>query len=66
MVFSYTLPATGWVRDFHPLERALTGRTIKMSAELAAYALRSADIILFGFHKLFVNCKCKLDTLVEW
>ena len=29
MVFSYTLPATGRVRDFHPLECALTGRTKK-------------------------------------
>ncbi|MDD2362833.1 MAG: hypothetical protein PHH84_07775, partial [Oscillospiraceae bacterium] len=29
LVFGYTLPATGRVRDFHPLERALTGRTIK-------------------------------------
>ena len=24
---SYILPAAGWIRDFHPLERALTGRT---------------------------------------
>ena len=23
----YILPATGQIRDFHPLERALTGRT---------------------------------------
>ena len=25
----YILPAAGWIRDFHPLERALTGRTRK-------------------------------------
>ena len=23
----YILPTAGWIRDFHPLERALTGRT---------------------------------------
>ena len=26
---SYILPAAGRIRDFHPLERALTGRTRK-------------------------------------
>ena len=29
MVFSYTLPATGRVRDFHPLDFAHAGRTKK-------------------------------------
>ena len=24
----YILPAAGWIRDFHPLERALTGHTM--------------------------------------
>ena len=27
LLFSYILPTAGRIRDFHPLERALTGRT---------------------------------------
>jgi hypothetical protein len=27
LAFGYILPATGRIRDFHPLERALAGRT---------------------------------------
>ena len=29
LAFGYILPTAGWIRDFHPLERALTGRTKK-------------------------------------
>ena len=29
LVFGYILPAVGRIRDFHPLERALAGRTIE-------------------------------------
>ena len=29
LVFSYILPTTGRIRDFHPLERALAERTTK-------------------------------------
>ena len=29
LAFGYILPTTGRIRDFHPLERALAGRTIK-------------------------------------
>ena len=29
LAFGCILPATGRIRDFHPLERALAGRTIK-------------------------------------
>ena len=31
---SYILPAAGRIRDFHPLERALTGRTQKALSDL--------------------------------
>ena len=31
---SYILPAAGRIRDFHPLERALTGRTRKKTETL--------------------------------
>ena len=27
LAFGCILPTTGWIRDFHPLERAPTGRT---------------------------------------
>ena len=30
LAFGYTLPTTGWVRDFHPLETCAAGRTRKM------------------------------------
>ncbi len=30
LAFGYVLPATGRIRDFHPLERALAGRTMKI------------------------------------
>ena len=33
LVFGYILPAVGWIRDFHPLERALAGRTTKSPAK---------------------------------
>ena len=41
-----TLPATGRIRDFHPIERALTGRTkqkplISTCAEMRGYGVRS-------------------------
>ena len=32
LVFGYILPATGQIRDFHPLERAPAGRTCKKAA----------------------------------
>jgi len=32
LAFGCILPATGRIRDFHPLERALAGRTIKKPA----------------------------------
>ena len=34
MVFGYILPAVGRIRDFHPLERALAGRTEKSRVEI--------------------------------
>ena len=32
VAFGYILPTTGRIRDFHPLERALAGRTKKTAA----------------------------------
>ena len=34
LVFGYTLPAAGWVRDFHPLDFAHVGRTSSDGATL--------------------------------
>ena len=31
IIIGYIPPASGWIRDFHPLERALTGRIRKSS-----------------------------------
>ena len=32
LAFGYTLPTTGRVRDFHPLETCAAGRTLKKEA----------------------------------
>ena len=45
LAFGCILPATGRIRDFHPLERALAGRT----------ATKSDHIY---FDRLFVCCSC--------
>ena len=39
----YILPTAGRIRDFHPLERALTGRTNKIGALL----LKGTDFSFF-------------------
>ena len=43
LAFGYILPATGRIRDFHPLERAPAGRTIKNAdpSEGAAFSYSS-------------------------
>ena len=43
LVFGYILPAVGWIRDFHPLERALAGRTTRKprpAQQAAAFCFR--------------------------
>ena len=50
LAFGYILPATGRIRDFHPLERALAEHTKKQAAHLRfklMHGLLSA---------LFLNC----------
>ena len=49
---SYILPAAGRIRDFHPLERALTGRTQK-SAVLGVIPRRR-------FFSLFIQSEARL------
>jgi len=34
LAFGCILPTTGWIRDFHPLERAPTGRTKNRPADV--------------------------------
>jgi len=45
LVFGYTLLATGWIRDFHPLEPALTGRNEKGAAAISRFA--TAPLLYF-------------------
>ena len=41
---SYILPAAGRIRDFHPLERALTGRTRKNIPHYASWKRTVRDV----------------------
>ena len=47
LAFGYILPATGRIRDFHPLERAPAGRTMRRTAALASLRLRQQG---YGFN----------------
>ena len=44
--FGYDLPAAGRSRDFHPLERALAGRTMKQAESVLVQTLLFA-LLLF-------------------
>ena len=39
LALGYILPATGRIRDFHPLERAPAGRTMKLGSILIGWSL---------------------------
>lgn len=45
LAFGEVLPAAEWVRDFHPLERALTGRT-KTARSFAFASLRAVFLVI--------------------
>ena len=46
----YILPTAGRIRDFHPLERALTGRTSKIPPEIPAGFFRLSKILFYRKH----------------
>ncbi len=47
LVFGYTLPAAGWVRDFHPLDFAHAGRTSSDGAVTLTFQKRRNATALF-------------------
>ena len=57
---SYILPAAGWIRDFHPLERALTGRTTAIAGPSGPAIFMSTKMI----------CHCeeaqRADVAISW
>ena len=59
LAFGYTLPTTGWVRDFHPLETCAAGRTKRKPA---ARGRGKADFY-FGFLQLLQYPDAHLQQL---
>ena len=51
----YILPAAGWIRDFRPLERALTWRTITVAPSLRMVPQRSALLFVCVVQKELVK-----------
>lgn len=52
LVFSYILPTAGWIRDFHPLERAPAGRTKKVQTE--RFPLSHLHLLVFLLTELHI------------
>ena len=46
LAFGEVLPAAGRLRDFHPRERALTGRTRKTARSFAFASLRAVFLVI--------------------
>ena len=56
----YILPTAGRIRDFHPLERALTGRTSKPLVFHKNWKTRG--FIISGMHYTSVNSAAAVGT----
>ena len=60
LVFSYILPTAGWIRDFHPLERAPAGR-IKISPQ-PQLVMSLSTYPIFDFYISYLSSSSFSDT----